>query len=143
MTNRSHHDRLQQLFEGACQLSGVARAAWLIEQCAGDTALRNEVEQLLHLDEQPPLCPDARIGPVWVTPPNDETLPGRMQKQPMAEALKLFQRAAAIEANISGTESLAYAKILQFQSWAQDSLGNKDEASKLNDQVQAIRKAKH
>lgn len=64
------------------------------------------------------------------------------QKKQMAEALKLFQRAEVIEANISGTGSLAYAKIMQFQSSVHRALGNTGEASRLEQQVQAIHKAK-
>ena len=39
--------RIEQLFDGAVELGGDARAAWLEAQCAGDRDLRAEVEKLL------------------------------------------------------------------------------------------------
>jgi len=41
--------RIDQLFEAALDLEGGERAAWLERECAGDAALRAEVERLLAL----------------------------------------------------------------------------------------------
>jgi len=45
-------DQVQELFNAAVDLPGVERAAMLEQACAGDEALRLEVESLLHSDEQ-------------------------------------------------------------------------------------------
>jgi WD40 repeat protein/serine/threonine protein kinase len=44
--------RLEELFDAACALSPVARAAFLDRACAGNAALRQEVESLLAAHEQ-------------------------------------------------------------------------------------------
>jgi eukaryotic-like serine/threonine-protein kinase len=44
--------RLEELFDAACALSPEARAAFLDRACAGDAALRQEVESLLAAHEQ-------------------------------------------------------------------------------------------
>src|SRR5436190_81011 len=42
--------RIEQLFEAASELSGDARTALLDRECAGDTALRREIERMLSAD---------------------------------------------------------------------------------------------
>ena len=42
--------RVATVFDGAMELAPDERAAWLAEQCAGDTQLRSEVERLLAAD---------------------------------------------------------------------------------------------
>lgn len=74
MSDRSRHERLQRLFAGACELARSERSAWLAERCGGDDALRREVEQLLLLDEQPPLYQQDTVERMKVTP--DEESPG-------------------------------------------------------------------
>jgi serine/threonine-protein kinase len=48
----SRDARVDQLFERALELEASARAAWLAVECAGDDALRREVEQLVELSER-------------------------------------------------------------------------------------------
>ena len=47
------HARIAELFEAACELDGPERAAFLDRVCAGDDALRTELEQLLEHDANP------------------------------------------------------------------------------------------
>ena len=44
--------RIKELFEAAADLDPSQRAAFLEQECAGDEALRDEVESLLKSDEQ-------------------------------------------------------------------------------------------
>ena len=46
--------RLKELFFAARALSGEERATYLVEQCGDDTAVRNELEELLQAEEQAP-----------------------------------------------------------------------------------------
>jgi serine/threonine-protein kinase len=41
------HERVKEIFFTACGMSAAERKAYLDEQCAGDEALRSEVESLL------------------------------------------------------------------------------------------------
>ncbi len=50
--DRERWQRLDELFEQAQELDPAARAAWLNEVCAGDEALRRELESLLNADVQ-------------------------------------------------------------------------------------------
>lgn len=47
MTDSQSFDRVAEVFEGARELAGELRAAYLDEACAGDMALRSEVRSLL------------------------------------------------------------------------------------------------
>ncbi|HVY45714.1 MAG TPA: serine/threonine-protein kinase, partial [Minicystis sp.] len=51
--------RVEQVFDAAIELSGVARARYLDTACARDPALRREVEALLEADAAPRRAPDA------------------------------------------------------------------------------------
>ena len=46
------YQRLMALFEAACERSVEARAAFLDEACAGDEALRRDVEEVLAADQK-------------------------------------------------------------------------------------------
>ena len=76
------HERLSAIFLEACELSPADRRAFLDEACAGDLALRAEVESLLVHDgsevvrletgaalveasKQSSAVPE-RIGPYWI-----------------------------------------------------------------------------
>ena len=54
-SNPERWQRVRELFNGAAALDPAARTVWLDEQCAGDAALREEVEQLLARDAGPAL----------------------------------------------------------------------------------------
>ena len=45
--NREAWERVKEIFAAACELPGAARPAFLTEACAGDPALRREVDSLL------------------------------------------------------------------------------------------------
>jgi serine/threonine protein kinase len=47
------YKRLMAVFDGACARRAEDRAAWLDEACAGDEALRRDVERLLAADQRP------------------------------------------------------------------------------------------
>jgi predicted ATPase/serine/threonine protein kinase len=49
---RDRWRQVDKLFEAALELEGEARTAFLDEACAGDAALRSEVEKMLRFDEQ-------------------------------------------------------------------------------------------
>jgi tetratricopeptide (TPR) repeat protein/predicted Ser/Thr protein kinase len=52
----------QRIFDGALALQGPAREAFLREQCAGDEALRGEVEELLRCDDSPAFLVEAGLA---------------------------------------------------------------------------------
>jgi len=43
----SEHRRVEELFHAACELGESEREAYLVRECAGDNALRAEVDSLL------------------------------------------------------------------------------------------------
>ena len=56
------NQRVMALFEAACERSVEGRAAFLDEACAGDQALRSEVEELL-AEGRAPTITGTQIGP--------------------------------------------------------------------------------
>jgi serine/threonine protein kinase/Flp pilus assembly protein TadD len=52
--NKERWQLIERTYHGALECAGEARSAFLDEACAGDEALRNEVEELITHDEQDP-----------------------------------------------------------------------------------------
>jgi predicted Ser/Thr protein kinase len=67
--------RVEELFDQAVDLDPARLAAFLDEQCAGDTDLRTAVERLLHLDRIAQADDSLLRGPLARTRPKEGTLP--------------------------------------------------------------------
>ncbi|MBI1762565.1 MAG: protein kinase [Acidobacteria bacterium] len=77
--------RIEQLYHAALELPAGERAAWLEQACAGDAALRREVESLLRFDaraaqfiEAPALEIAARAAAETQDEPREDALVGQM-----------------------------------------------------------------
>ena len=66
--DRERFQKVDELLDGALDLSPEERSRWLLERCAGDEELRREVERLVALAEveDDPLTPDGVLaGPIF------------------------------------------------------------------------------
>ncbi len=61
-TSNSRHDRISEIFLGACDLPAEKRQAFLNEQCGDDEQVRNEVMQLLQHDASPAVVDQPMIN---------------------------------------------------------------------------------
>lgn len=62
----SEPDRLTRIFLEACALPREARPAFLDASCAGDTALRSEIEAMLAADDRAEAAKEPKVWPhLW------------------------------------------------------------------------------